>query len=113
MPELNIFLDVAALKRENRAYHGTAAVSEGCREACFRPAFRDQETGRVYLSRYPNGHVAAFHTLNGLPDEVIAARNINGNVAKAKNTLISGFLKDGTFYTRQEAADKVGIQRKR
>jgi|GEM_PF-474459 len=111
MPELNVSLDVAALKNENRAYYGSAGVSDGCREACFRPAFRDQETGRVYLSRYPNGHVAAFHTLEGLPDEMIAARYTNGNVAKAKNTLISGFLKDGTFYTRQEAADQVNMKR--
>jgi hypothetical protein len=113
MPELNAFLDVAALKWENLAYQGSAGVSEGCREACFRPAFRDQETGIVYLSRKPNGHVAAFHTLEGLPDEVIAARCTNGEVAKAKNTLISGFLKGGTFYTRQEAADQVDTRRNR
>ncbi len=67
----------------------------------------------VYLSRYPNGQVAVFHTLEGLPDEVIAARYINGKVAYAKNTLISGFLKDGTFYTRQEAADQVDTGRNR
>jgi len=113
MPEPNVILDVATLKTENRAFHGSAGVSEGCREACFSPAFRDQATGRVYLSRDPNGHVAAFHTLEGLPDEVIAARYTNGNVAKAKNSLISGFLKDGIFYTRQQAADQVGIRRKR
>jgi hypothetical protein len=113
MPELNAFLDVAALKWENRAYRGSAGVSEGCREACFRPAFRDHETGMVYLSRNPNGHVATFHTLEGLPDEVIAARYTNGEVAKAKNTLISGFLRGGTFYTRQEAADQVDTRRNR
>jgi hypothetical protein len=113
MPELNAFLDVAALKWENRAYRGSAGVSEGCREACFRPAFRDQATGMVYLSRNLNGDVAAFHTLEGLPDEVIAARYTNGKVAKAKNTLISGFLRGGTFYTRQEAADQVYSMRNR
>jgi hypothetical protein len=104
MPELKVFLSVTTLKRENRAYRGSAGVSEGCREGCFRPAFRDQETGIIYLSRHPNGHVATIHTLDGLPDEVVAARYANGEVAKAKNTLISGFLKSGTFYTRQEVA---------
>jgi hypothetical protein len=113
MRELNACIDAAVLKRENCAYRGSAGVSEGCREACFRPAFRDQETGMVYLSRYPNGQVAAFHTLDGLPDEVITARYINGKVACAKNSLISGFLKDGTFYTRQEAADQVDTRRNR
>ncbi len=107
MPERDAFLNGAILKRENRAYCGSAGVSEGWREACFRPAFPDQETGTVYLSRYPNGHVATFHTLEGLPDEVVAARYANGKVAKTKNTLISGFLKGNTFYTRQQAAAKV------
>jgi len=67
----------------------------------------------IYLSRHPNGQVAAFHTLEGLPEEVILARHTNGKVAYAKNTLISGFLKDGTFYTRQEAADQVGTRKNR
>jgi hypothetical protein len=67
----------------------------------------------VYLSRNPNGYVAAFHTLEGLPDEVITARYTNGKVAKAKSTLICGFLKGGTFYTRQEAADQVDTRRNR
>jgi len=107
MSELDAFLDGAMLEWENRAYRGSAGVSEGCREACFRPAFLDRETGTVYLSRYPNGHAAPVHTLEGLPDEVIAARYANGSVAKTKNTLICGFLKGGTFYTRQQAAAKV------
>jgi len=67
----------------------------------------------VYLSRNPNGQLAAFHTLEGLPDEVIAARHTNGKVAYTISTLISGFLKDGTFYTRQEAADQVDTRRNR
>jgi len=104
MFELNAIVNGAMLRRENRAYRGSDGVSEGCREGCFRPAFRDQETGTVYLSRFPNGHVAPIHTLEGLPEEVVSARYANGTVAKAKNTLISGFLKGGAFYTRQEAA---------
>jgi hypothetical protein len=59
------------------------------------------------LSRYPDGHAAPVHTLEGLPDEVVAARDANGKVVKTKNTLISGFLKGNTFYTRQQAAAKV------
>jgi hypothetical protein len=107
MPDLHACLDRAMLKRENRAYGGSSGVSDGCREGCFRPAFLDQETGTVYLSRHPDGNVATFHMLDGLPDEVVAARYANGNVSKAKNTLISGFLKGCTFYTRQEAAAVV------
>jgi len=104
MPDLHASLDRAVLKRENRVYGGTSGVSDGCRQGCFKPAFLDQETGLVYLSRHPDGHVSTVHMLDGLPDEVVAARYANGNVSKAKNTLISGFLKGCAFYTRQEAA---------
>jgi hypothetical protein len=112
MTDLHASLDSAMLKRENRAYGGSAGVSERCREDCFRPAFLDQETGTVYLSRYPDGQVASVHMLDGLPDKVVTARYANGNVSKAKNTLISGFLKDCTFYTRQEAAAIVDANRR-
>jgi len=107
MLELDAYLDGAMLEWENQTYGGSAGVSEGCREGRFRPAFLDQETGKVYLSRYANGHMAPFHTLGGLPDEVVAARYADGSVAKTKNRLISGFLKGGHFYTRHEAAAKV------
>lgn len=112
MPDLHASLDRAMLEQENRAYGGSSGVSDGCREGCFKPAFLDQETGTVYLSCHPDGYVATFHTLDGLPDEVVTARHANGNVAKAKNTLISGFLKDCTFYTRQEAAAIVDANRR-
>jgi hypothetical protein len=112
MPDLHACLDHAMLKRENRVYGGSPGVSDGCREGCFKPAFLDQETGTVYVSRHPNGHVATFHTLDGLPDEVVTARYANGNVSKAKHTLVSGFLKDCIFYTRQEAAAIVDTNRR-
>ena len=112
MPDLLASLTPAMLERENGAYRGSGGVSEGRREDCFRPAFRDQETGTVYLSRYPNGHVATFHTLDGLPDEVVAARCANGNVSKTKNTLVSGFLKYDIFYTRQEAAADMDLRKR-
>ena len=66
----------------------------------------------MYLSRYPEGYVATFHTLDGLPDEVVTARYANGNVSKAKYTLVSGFLKGCVFYTRQEAAAIVDANRR-
>jgi hypothetical protein len=107
MPDLHACLDRAALQRENRVYGRSSGVSDGCRESCFKPAFLDQETGMVYLARHSDGRLSTVHTLDGLPDEVVIARYANGNVWKAKNTLISGFLKDCTFYTRQEAAAVV------
>jgi hypothetical protein len=110
MSELDAFLDGAMLEWENRAYRGSAGVSEGCRNGHFRPAFLDRETGTVYLSRYPNGHAAPFHTLEGLPDEVVVARYADGSVAKTKKALIAGFLKGNTFHTRQQAADKVNAK---
>jgi hypothetical protein len=111
MPDRHACLDRAMLKRENRAYGGGPGVSDGCREHDFKPAFLDQETGMVYLSRHPDGHVSSLHMLDGLPDEVVTARYANGTVSKAKNTLISGFLTGCTFYTRQEAAAIIKAKR--
>ncbi len=99
------------LKRESLAYGGRAGVSGGRREDGFKPAFLDRETGVVYLSHHPDGHLASCHMLDGPPDEVVSVRYANGYVSKTKKTLISGFLKGCTFYTRQEAEEIVDANR--
>jgi len=95
------------LQRENQCFHGTGGVSQGNRPYGFRPAFFDGDTDAVYLSRFANGQPAPFHLLDGLPDEVVLSRNPTGRVAAVKQTLVSGFVLDGCFYTREQAACKV------
>ena len=97
----------ARLGQENRLFHGSAGVSAGNREEGFRPAFRDAETGRVYASRFVTGQPAPFHLLDGLPDEVVVARQASGRVIAVKATITSGFVRRGRFYTRDEAAAAV------
>jgi hypothetical protein len=92
------------LRLENEHYHNTAGVSSGNRQVGFLPAFCDLETGRTELSRFARGGLAPLHLLNGLPKEWIRKRDACGNVLAVKASVIAGFLRDGCFYTRDEAA---------
>jgi len=92
------------LKQENTAFQGTGGVSTCNREHGFRPAFLDTETGTVYLSCCRNGRPAPFHRLDGLPEELIRERDDRGHVVAVKATVVSGFERDGCFYTREQAA---------
>ena len=92
------------LKRENTVHVGTGGRSQENSGLGFRPAFFDFATQRIYPSRFADGRLAPFHLLDGLPDEVVVDRSANGRVVAAKATLISGFVRDGFFYTRTAAA---------
>jgi hypothetical protein len=91
------------LKQENTEHAGTGGRSQGNRGLGFRPAFLDFATQTIYLSRFADGRLAPFHLLDGLPDEAVADRLANGRVIAAKATLISGFERNGYFYTRAAA----------
>jgi hypothetical protein len=82
-------------------------VSEGTRARGFRPAFIDTETETVYLSRFADGRPAPCHLLDGLPDDIVLARNDLGRVVVLKPTIVSGFVLEDRFYTREEAARAV------
>nr|NMF98839.1 hypothetical protein [Aromatoleum toluolicum] len=92
------------MSEENRRFQGTGGRSQENRSLGFRPAFFDGITGIIYASRFSNGMDAPFHLLDGLPDEVVMRRHASGQVAEVKTSLVSGFLRDGLFYTREQAA---------
>jgi hypothetical protein len=94
----------AVLERENGKYLGSGARSEENRSHGFRPAFLDAETGIVYASCFSDGRPAPFHLLDGLPDELVLARNPSGRVEAVKHSVISGFVLERRFFTRDEAA---------
>ena len=94
------------LERENSAFLGSGGISDENRSLGFRPAFLNTLTKEIYLSRFADGSPAPFHLLDGLPDEVILSRNAGGAVS-AKDSVISGFVLDGRFYSRADAARKV------
>lgn len=92
------------LADENVAFTGTGGRSQENRGLGFEPAFYDFTRGTTYRSRFADGKAAPFHVLDGLPDEVIASRDPSGRAVAAKATLISGFVRNGLFYTRTAAA---------
>lgn len=97
-------LTASRIHRENLAFAGTGGVSAENRKRRFTPAFRDDETGRVELSRYQSGAAAPMHVLDGLPAEWITDRDAHGRPATLKAGVVAGFVRDGRFYTREQAA---------
>lgn len=93
------------LRRENLAFAGTAGVSDPAGRGRFVPAFREERSGRVELSRYANGKVAPLHVMDGLPEAWVEARTESGAPARLKAGVVAGFVRDGRFYTREQAAE--------
>jgi hypothetical protein len=95
------------IRRENLAFAGTGGVSPENRCRRFAPAFRDDATGQVELSRYANGCLAPMHLIDGLPGAWICDRDGQGRPCALKATVVAGFVRDGQFYTREQAANLV------
>ncbi len=92
------------LKEQNQVFKGSGGISqENCNQG-FCPAFLDLETGSIYLSRFADGRPAPMHMLDGLPQEVVTQRTAEGKVKAVKPSLAAGFVRQGQFYTRQQAA---------
>jgi hypothetical protein len=92
------------LRRENLAFSGTGGVSSENRCKRFEPAFRDEATGRIEVSRFSDGRQAPMHLMDGLPPEWVIARDEGGRACELKQGIVAGFVRDGRFYTRDEAA---------
>lgn len=92
------------LIEENIHFAGTGGVSANNADLGFRPAFCDMQTQRVYPSRFADGRAAPFHMVDGLPAEVVEDRDAGGHVTRIKSSLVSGFVRMGRFFTREEAS---------
>ncbi|RPI46245.1 MAG: hypothetical protein EHM59_07975 [Betaproteobacteria bacterium] len=95
------------LELEQAANRGTGGVSSGNRHLGFVPAFMDTHSGKVYACTFADGRPATFHLLEGLPDELVVARDRYGRPSHVVGTVIAGFALDGRFYTREQAAAQV------
>jgi hypothetical protein len=100
-------LTTMVLQQENDRFAGTGGRSEVNRDLGFRPAFFDVATCAIYVSRFRDGRIAPLHVLDGLPDEVVLVRADCGRVVVVKSSVISGFERNGFFYTRAAAARAV------
>jgi hypothetical protein len=101
---MRLTLTKTSLALETAHYRGTGGVSENNRNRGFQAAFIDRDTETVHLSRFPDGRLAPCHLLDGLPAELVLARNEQGRVTHVKSSAVSGFVRDERFYTRDEAA---------
>jgi hypothetical protein len=97
-------LNPESLKQVGEAHAGTGGRGEENFGHGFRAAFFDTATCAIYLSRFADGQPAPMHLLDGLPDEVVVVRTTCGRVVAAKASLITGFERNGYFYTRTSAA---------
>jgi hypothetical protein len=108
--EVQAPLSCADLCVESQLHRGSGGCSQENAELGFRPAFRDADTGTVYSSCFVDGRPAPVHLYDGLPDDVVINRTESGHVTAVKGSLISGFVRFGRFYTRDEAAAAVQHQ---
>lgn len=96
-------MDVVMLRRENRAFRGTRGISQNCCSE-FRPAFLDKRTGQIEVARFEDGRPAPVHVISYLPREWAISIDTNGAVLRLRSGIISGFVRDDVFYTREEIA---------
>jgi hypothetical protein len=96
------------LAQETIAYEGSGGTSADNRCFGFRPAFRNAETGNVYPSRFADGRPAPIHLIDGLPDELVVTRSSTGRITSVKASVQSGFILNGCFYDREQAAAFLG-----
>ncbi len=99
------------LRSQSCAFRNTGGVSSENRSLGFKPAFRDRETGTVYLSRTKEGAPATIHQFDGLPKELVSIWTGEGKPRAIKATVEPGFVRDGYFYTREQAAKAVFQER--
>ena len=92
------------LRAENEAFAGTAGVSENNCATGFVPAFRETLSGRVEIARREDGDPAPMHLLCCLPDEWVTGRDEKGHIVAVLDSIEAGFLREGVFYSREEAA---------
>ena len=92
------------LLRDNVAYDGTYGISRNNGSLGFVPAFRDSDTGRVEIARFSSGRPAPMHLLEGLPSEWAVGRTSDGRICAVKASIVAGFIRNGVFYTREQAA---------
>ena len=92
------------LAEENLQYADTGGVSKNNRSQGFVPAFLDTESGYVYRSRFPDGRPAPVHMLSSLPGKLFDRDGASSEQYAVKSSVVSGFLLEQIFYTREAAA---------
>jgi hypothetical protein len=100
-------LNDMALRGENRLYANTPGVSRNNASLGFRPGYLNRCSGECVLSRFSDGTPAPIHILDGLPESWVQARDAAGHVVAVTAEVVSGFVREDRFYTREEAVRAV------
>src|SRR3569623_1573775 len=95
------------LQHQAAVYLGTGGVSAENRQFGFRPAFLNRESGECALSCDACGAPAAIHQFDGVPESWVALRDASGRPVAHKSSVVSGYMRDGQFFTRDHAAQMV------
>lgn len=96
--------DQRAVTSASQAYLGTCGESLMAVQEQFVPAFIDRADGRVEVARMPDGKPAPMHLISHLPVEWALQCDARGGVIELKASIEAGFVRDGRYYTRAEAA---------
>ena len=96
------------LQQETVEFRGTGGISTENSGCGFCAAFIDTATDKTVVSCFADGRPAPVHVLDGLPNDWISERDASGTVVAVIDTVVPGFLKDGRFYTREQAAAAAG-----
>jgi hypothetical protein len=72
---------------------------------CFLPSYQDTYTGETLLPLCTDGTISSIHTLHGLPDNWMLARNERGLPLALKAHIVAGFMRSGRLYTPEELAN--------
>ena len=98
-------LNEQILLQENECFSNATGMSENIRCRGLHPAFRNDVTGDVYLSRFANGQLAPVHLPSCLPDDIVTRRAGTGEVSAVSTSVVTGFVFAGHFYTRAEVIE--------
>ncbi len=93
------------LREQNQQFKGTGGISQENCSVGFVPAFQDSRNGTVYRSRFSDGRHAPVHVMAGLPSKLALKISNSGSVVALIDSVVAGFLRDGQFYSRREAAN--------
>lgn len=92
------------VKEESADFLGTCGESATATQSHFQPAFQNPADGCVVAARFPSGAVAPMHLICGLPKTWGRKFDQQGNVVELIDGIVAGFVRAGSFYTREEAA---------
>jgi hypothetical protein len=92
------------LRRQNSEFENTGGVSQENYSQGFHPAFYDSDSKRSELARFSDGSPAPMHVMDGVPNEWVTERNDAGEVVAIKSSIVAGFMRNGVFYTREQAS---------